>query len=131
MGERDEDDESVERQVRAFLQNSQLERNAAYAGRGRAYRNLSDGELRVKWAAAYTAYAEVPSDQERRRLQSDLGSEIDLRGLELPLSMVPEAWAQIKARVSSAIHDPGKRAEIDEELVEDLAKFKRASERKN
>jgi hypothetical protein len=135
MAKRKKSSGDLQQQVHAFLRDSQLEKNAEYASRGRAYRGLSDSELSDKWCAAFTAFADSPSDRDVGRLENDLAAELDLRGLELPLAMVADAWDRFKAQsdaaFSEAKKDPDRFAQIEQDLVDDFAKFKKASERGN
>ena len=78
------------RNFKSWAASRSLDAAAAYAARGRPYRELSDARLADKWTVAFRSTVQHPARADLRRLERDLSSEHKLRGREVPHEAVAE-----------------------------------------
>jgi len=89
-----------------------VDRAARYVQRGRRYHELSDADLMARWQTAFRAFAQKLNDQARQDYQ-DMESEIELRGLEVPVELVKDAIDELEARFQRA----WKQVQLDPEKL--------------
>ena len=123
---------SVRDDVQAFVTSSAIDNIAAYAARGRAYRDLSEEQLIEQWCVAFEAMAVRPLDPATIGGETDLASEFALRGIERPWALVSEAvnrYFENSEREIAAGEktNPGAAKEIAKAAVEAFKKRRKNS----
>jgi len=78
----------------------------------RAARYVQRGRLMARWQTAFRAFAQKLNDQARQDYQ-DMESEIELRGLEVPVELVKDAIDELEARFQRA----WKQVQLDPEKL--------------
>ena len=119
----------ADRDVELFLANQQVDQIADYASRGRVYERLTDGELAEKWINAFRQFADAPSDERRRAIETDLKAEFRLRSIEPPYDQVRSEINRVAENMSSGFEamkndDPDAVDEMYEEFQQDVADLK-------
>jgi hypothetical protein len=127
---------SIERRVQALVEAQAARRIAMsveaqtlsrirdYLGRGRPLAGLPAQSLEAQWIAAYLEVHALDDAQRVDELR-DLGTELDLRGLAPPWSLVLPELARFNERFGKALRqrkrDPVvvERAEVELEAVSD------------
>ena len=90
--------ETIHDLVLGYIHDQEIEATAAYVERGRAYAALTEDELKQRWAAAFKVWADSGESQP----MEDFGSELALRGVELPMELVEAEWAVLQAKIDAA-----------------------------
>jgi hypothetical protein len=128
------EDDEVKAEVQAFLASTQMDKTADYSARGRPYQHLAQNELLEAWIRAFKAIVDagIPGDLVARHRERDLISEIKLRGIEPPYSMVQDAVDRFCSAVVGRVEaDPEAMQRVIDSLEADLAKFWSPRESKN
>ena len=91
----------IDQLVESVLAHEQMEEIRAYVARGRSFASLTAEELADAWVAAVVAVAF--GDDDRLDDWSDLGAELELRGLARPEHLVPaQAMAALRQRIAQS-----------------------------
>jgi outer membrane murein-binding lipoprotein Lpp len=126
---------ALQDEVLAFIESNKVDRVADYARRGRQHSRLSDDALVAAWKTAFQAMASDPHSAELRAVESDLDSEISLRGLANPIEDVSEAVQTLVSKVSALDQEmkanPEEYASSKAELAKDLEEFRAKRDRHN
>ncbi|MDE2467147.1 MAG: hypothetical protein KGO02_26055 [Alphaproteobacteria bacterium] len=123
-----QNDEHYADEVRAWMQSCELDRTQAYLTRGRVHAGLTDADLIDRWKAAFHALVADPASEAARVGESDLKSEIDLRGLQAPFKDVEQALNELAQRFADGVarlqeEDPVQLAACDREIVRIVSDF--------
>jgi len=127
------EDDEVEAEVQALLASTQMDQTADYLARGRTHQHLAQNELLDAWIRAFKAVVDagIPGDLVARQRESDFASEIKLRGIEPPYSMVKDAVDRFCSAVAGRMKAPDAMQRLADSLEADLAKFWSPRESKN
>jgi hypothetical protein len=128
------EDDGIEAEVQALLASTQMDQTADYSARGRTYQHLAQNDLLEAWITAFKAMVDagIPGDLVARQRERDLASEIKLRGIEPPYSMVKDAVDRFCSAVVGRVKaDPEAMERLTESLEADFAKFWSPRESKN
>lgn len=87
----------------AWIASAEMDRTTAYVIRGRAFREQSDTDLLSQWKAAFEAFAEDLGCRSKAMAESDLKSEVLLRGLVPPFGEVQDALNLLSLTFESAM----------------------------
>ena len=87
-----EPDNPMQARIASWLNDSKLRRHDDYVGRGRCYAQLPDELLLRSWALSRQCSHIRPSDTGLMHEQADLTSEIELRGLAIPVTPAYDAY---------------------------------------
>lgn len=142
----DEDDNLAEAiscfddpEMRAWLEHNSFKLVTHYVQRGRVYRRLSNEALIETWVENMREHCRNPGEPNAYRTQNDLDAEMELRGLEMPLTRVAadlEIRRQYLVKRVGEIKEDGKEWEaVGEAMKQDLIDFiidlEEAKERSN
>lgn len=73
-----------EQTILAWIKSAEMDRSADYLLRGRLHAEVPEKALIERWTAAAKAMCLEPWSEDRRLAESDLKSELELRGLDAP-----------------------------------------------
>ncbi len=123
-----QNDEHYADEVRAWMRSCELDRTQAYLTRGRVHAGLTDADLIDRWKAAFHALVADPASEAARVGESDLKSEIDLRGLQAPFEEVEQALNELAQRFADSVarmqeEDPVQLAACEREIAEVVDEF--------
>ena len=131
------DPDDLTEQMIAWLQARDSDRAAVYAREGRRFSGLPSASLSVSWLNLFQKVVDAPTDGNLRKDLLDMESEHILRGLVVPMDAVPadvlNRYADFAASTLQNIEEnnPTRFAEIDAEILADLAQFDRDRESGN
>ena len=114
--------------VTTWIQSCELDRTQAYLTRGRVHAGLTDADLIDRWKAAFHALVADPASEAARAGESDLKSEIDLRGLQAPFDEVAQALNELAQRFAAGVArlqagDPAKLARCEDKITQAVDEF--------
>jgi hypothetical protein len=119
----------------AWMASVDVDCAADYLRRGRRYASLPAEDLPKSWQKAFRAWVQIPNSELMRREKDDLGAELELRGIPLPLAEVADAAEVLRNKAAEAIRqlesNPERYREVAESLEEDLEVFRRRHDLKN
>ena len=112
----------------AWMKSCELDRTQAYLTRGRVHAGLTDADLIDRWKAAFHALVAEPASEAARVGESDLKSEIDLRGLQAPFEEVEQALNELAQRFADGVAQlaaqaPAYLAAFDREITQTIDAF--------
>lgn len=81
--------------AREMLDFPEEQSTSGYCNRGRRHEGLAADVLRARWAAAFRRWMDLRTF-ERETALDDLAAELCLRGLPLPVDLVPDEWARMR-----------------------------------
>jgi hypothetical protein len=127
----DMNSDELDRDMLSWLKSNSIDNQADYLSRGRRYSGLQDGMLLEEWKKVFRAMATEPDVQENRGNYRDLCAEIELRGLEAPLSEVEDAIDALVSEIEERRRhgDPDEVAQADAEFLEAFEEFTRQRHR--
>jgi hypothetical protein len=82
------EDESLNRDVRAFSRSQAIDRTEDYVKRGRPFAAIDAATLKDQWVEAYRKWCRAVRNYELQREANDIESELSLRGEEVPIDRV-------------------------------------------
>lgn len=94
--------DDLEKDVVGWVQSESMDEIAGYASRGRKYAELSNDEAVSQWVQAFRSLANDFVKSPWWHIQSDLTSELSLRGLEPPYEMVREDIEKLSKGLTEA-----------------------------
>ena len=114
--------------VTTWIQSCEMDRTRDYLTRGRVHGGLTDVDLIDRWKAAFLALVAEPTSEAARVGESELKSEIDLRGMHAPFEEVEQALDELTNRLIDGIarlqrDDPAQLATCDRGVTQALADF--------
>jgi hypothetical protein len=117
-----------EDQVKAWMRSCEIDRTADYLRRGRQYAALLDEELIRLWKTAFHDLVANPGSEEVRLYESDLKSEIGLRGKVAPMDEVATALDELTQNFVNGIErlqaeSPEQLAACDREIRQRVGEF--------
>jgi hypothetical protein len=97
--------DDLNKDLLSWVQSEAVDGTAAYAARGRKYAGLSDEEARSQWVNAFRALANDFVKSPWWHIQSDLRSELELRGLEPPYRLVQEDLVKLSNGLNAEVEN--------------------------
>jgi hypothetical protein len=82
------EDESLNRDIRAFSRSQAVDRTEEYLRRGRPLAAEDAAALKERWIATYRKWCGEVRNYELQREANDIESELTLRGEEVPIDRV-------------------------------------------
>jgi hypothetical protein len=111
--------------AKALLANRELRETESYLTRGRAYKHLSDPELKERWITAFQAFAASPGHRETPELD-DLRAELALRDVEPPLDRVKDEFDSLVTKLKQVdLTSLSDAPEWEEEIAAVLAELEK------
>ena len=107
--------------VTTWIQSCEMDRTRDYLTRGRVHGGLTDVDLIDRWKSAFRGLVADPTSEAARARESDLKSEIDLRGLQAPFEEMEQALNELAQRLADGIarmqaEDPAELARCEDEI---------------
>ncbi len=85
-------DNPMQARIAAWLNDGKLRRHNDYVGRGQRYARLPDELLLRSWTLSRQCSQIRPFDTDLMHEQTDLTSEMELRGLDIPTTPAYDAY---------------------------------------
>ena len=85
-------DNSMRALIASWLDGGKIRRHSDYMERGRRYGRLADELLLRSWTISWQCSRTCPFDSDLTFEQTDLTSEIELRGISLPTTPAYDAY---------------------------------------
>jgi hypothetical protein len=82
------EDETLNRDIRAFSRSQAIDRTEDYLRRGRPLAGEPVAGLKERWVATYGKWCRAVRDFDLQREANDVESELSLRGEEVPIDRV-------------------------------------------
>ena len=82
------EDETLNRDIRAFSRSQAIDRTEDYVKRGRPLAAIDAALLREQWIEAYRKWCREVRNYDLQREANDIESELSLRGEEVPIDRV-------------------------------------------
>ncbi len=114
--------------VTTWIQSCEMDRTNAYLTRGRVHAGLTDADLINRWKAGFHALVADPTSEAARVGESDLKSEIDLRGLQAPFEEVEQALNELAQCFADGVarmqaEDPAELARCEDKITQAVDEF--------
>ena len=84
------EDETMNRDIRAFSRSQAIDRTEDYVKRGRPLAAVDAAALKEQWIATYRKWCRDVRNYDLQRDANDIESELSLRGEEAPIDRVVE-----------------------------------------
>ena len=123
------EDESLNRDVRAFSRSQAIDRTEDYVKRGRPLAAADAAALKEQWVEAYRKWCREVRNYELQREANDIESELSLRGEEVPIDrVVAEMHALADALKQELLKlDAGQLKRMGETMLSELEDYRRRS----
>ena len=82
------EDETLNRDIRAFSRSQAIDRTEDYVKRGRPLAAIDAAILKERWVEAYRKWCREVRSYDLQREANDIESELSLRGEEVPIDRV-------------------------------------------
>jgi hypothetical protein len=123
------DDESVNREIRAFSRSQAIDRTEDYLRRGRLLAQAESEVLKEQWIATYRKWCHAVRDYDLQRAANDIESELTLRGEEMPIDQVVAEMQMLAEALKQELQrlGPDQLRRMGETMLSELEDYRRRS----
>jgi hypothetical protein len=121
--------------ILAWLRIQQQDDLASYLTRGRQHALAPPEKLKDRWVALMREWAKNYTNFDHSE-RNDIQAELELRGIELPIELIPYAWSSLVESARKTVDasknlDPETRERLDKKVSEELARVFGQNSKKN